>query len=84
MTKGVRKSGRQKKHVDEPEEKEDDKESLDTRVCVICHSRLKIEPWNTSCDIIYCDNLGCEWYHRPQGSIKVSPRDMYWVNAAYK
>lgn len=78
-----KKGGGQEKPKEEntEEEKTDAEEHSDVPACVLCHFLLKIEAWNSQYDITYCDNLGCEWYHRPQGSIRVPIRSMSEVRS---
>lgn len=51
--------------------------------CGHCGTKLTRIAWNTMYDLLYCDNLNCDRYRQPQGSIKVDMRSMHEVIETY-
>ena len=41
------------------------------RVCPACDRTLRREHWNTSVDILFCDNAGCPKYRHPGGTAPI-------------
>jgi hypothetical protein len=39
--------------------------------CATCNTKLTRLPWNTACDILYCENSKCSRFHQPQGRVLI-------------
>ncbi len=48
------------------------------RPCPACQQLLNIAPWNTTVDIVFCDNSDCPAYRNPAGYRKKGNKEIYY------
>ena len=46
------------------------------KICRLCEEKLREIAWNSTCNILLCDNFGCRDYHVPQGWVPCD--NPYW------